>query len=225
MVAIDNPGSEMADLMRRVRFLETQSGADGSGFGDGTHPGSGDLSVQVGPSANAAGESSASLGDSAWATGARSTAAGFNTFASGDDATAVGSSASAEHDNSGAFGKNAMTSAAWQIMLGTVSHTVVVPGTFSNPSARRLKQNIIAAPRLVSVFPEVFEWEYIEGDGRRQIGPMADDLVGTDAERFLVLDDEGKPAGIDKLGLHTAQITVLLARIERLEEELRARNG
>jgi hypothetical protein len=101
----------------------------------------------------------------------------------------------------------------------------VVNGTFSNPSARRLKQCIIPAPRLVSVFPEVFEWEYIEGDGRRHIGPMADDLVGTDAERFLVVDDAGEPAGIDKLGLHTAQIAALLARIESLEEELRGRNG
>jgi hypothetical protein len=88
-----------------------------------------------------------------------------------------------------------------------------------------LKTNIKPAPVMRDVFPEVFEWEYIEGDGRRQIGPMADDLVGTDAERFLVRDDAGEPAGIDKIGLHTAQIAVLLARIERLEEELRGRNG
>jgi hypothetical protein len=131
-------------------------------------------------------------------------------------------------------GADAETTSANQIRLGvggltpdtvSVPGNLTVQGTFSNPSARRLKQNIIPAPPLVSVFPEVFEWEYIEGDGRRQIGPMADDLVGTDAERFLVRDDEGEPAEIDKLGLHTAQIAVLLARIESLEEELRGRNG
>jgi hypothetical protein len=118
-----------------------------------------------------------------------------------------------------------VTTAADQVMLGTADHTVVVPGTFSNPSARRLKTNIEPAPDLVSVFPVLFEWEYIEGNGRRRIGPMADDLVGTDAERFLVVDDEGEPAGIDTQGMHTAQIAVLLARIEALEEELRGRNG
>jgi hypothetical protein len=110
-------------------------------------------------------------------------------------------------------------------MLGTADHTVVVPGTFSNPSARRLKQEIKPAPAMRDVFPVLYEWEYIVGDGRRRIGPMADDLVGTDAERFLVVDDEGEPAGIDTVGLHTAQIAVLLARIESLEEELRGRRN
>jgi hypothetical protein len=224
MMPLDDPSDPSAEtrrLKKRVERLEAGT-ADG---GDSSHPGSGDLSVQVGPGANAAGESSASLGDAAWATGPRSTAVGPWTVASGDRSAAVGFSATAEDDSSTAIGTGAMTTATHQIMLGTVFETVVVPGTFSNPSARRLKKNVVPAPDLQSVFPTQYEWEYIEGDGRRQIGPMADDLVGTDAERFLVRDDEGEPAGIDKLGLHTAQIAVLLARIESLEEELRGRHG
>jgi hypothetical protein len=269
MGAIDNPGSEMPDLMRRVRFLETQSGADGAGFGggDSAHEGSGPESVQLGPGADAsfikavaigsgataAGSSAIAIGEDAVAShtnaiaigedavasGNRGTALGLAAWATGQDSVAVGAVAEATGVGAGAFGWNttashtdstalgalAATTASSQVMLGTASQTVVVPGTFSNPSARHLKQNISPAPDMSDVFPVLYEWEYIEGDGRRRVGPMADDLVGTDAERFLVVDDAGEPAGIDTVGLHTAQIAVLLARIERLEEELRGRNG
>jgi hypothetical protein len=268
MGTYDNPGSEMAELMRRVRALETQSGADGAGFGggDSDHPGSGANSVQLGPDgASASGDNASAFGRSSDATGYNSvalgrtskaygsdyaTAVGAFTWADEDFSTAVGGAASAQavkstalgyntlvafaHTHSTAVGADAETTAASQIRLGvggltpdtvSVPGNLTVQGTFSNPSARHLKQNIVPAPCLVSVFPEVFEWEYIEGDGRRQIGPMADDLVGTDAERFLVVDEAGGPAGIDKLGLYGAQITALLARIERLEEELRRRDG
>jgi hypothetical protein len=265
MVAIDNPGSEMADLMRRVRFLETQSGADGAGFGggDSSHPGAGSNSVALGPDgAAASGTNAVALGRSADASGYDavalgrtskayggdySTAVGAFSWADEDSSSAFGGAASAQavdstalgfntlvafaHTHSTAVGADAETTGANQVRVGTTADTVSVPGnltvagTFSNPSARRLKQNIIPAPCLRSIFPTLFEWEYIEGDGRRQIGPMADDLVGTDAERFLVRDAEGEPAGIDKLGLHTAQIAALLARIELLEDELRRRDG
>jgi hypothetical protein len=114
-----------------------------------------------------------------------------------------------------------MTSAAWQIMLGSSSHTVVVPGTFSNPSARRLKQNIIPAPTLSDIFPEITEWEYIDGDGRRRLGYIADDLVGTDAERFVTFDDDGRPSGIDYLGLLIVQVAQMRAEITALQNELR----
>jgi hypothetical protein len=111
-----------------------------------------------------------------------------------------------------------MTTAAWQIMLGTVSHTVVVPGTFSNPSARRLKQNIIPAPNLSDLFPDLTEWEYIDGDGRRRLGYIADELVGTDAERFVTFDDDGRPAGIDYLGLLIVQVAQMRAEITALQK-------
>jgi hypothetical protein len=222
-----------------------------SGGGDTNHPGSGEESVQIGERAAADWYSSVAIGPDAKAQaitddesgegiaiGSQATADGFGTTAVGgrayaqwETSTAIGWSADALHLRSTAIGENAVTTQADQIRLGRSGQQVSVPGnlvvngTFSNPSARRLKQNVEPAPVLTSVFPELFEWEYIEGDGRRRIGPMADDLVGTDAERFLVRDDDGEPAGIDKTGLHTAQIAALLARIERLENELRERNG
>jgi hypothetical protein len=141
-------------------------------------------------------------------------------------ATSLGAFANALHDDSTAIGTGADTTATDQIMLGTSGMTVVVPGTFSNPSARRLKRNIVPAPCLRSIFPTQYEWEYIADEKhRRHVGPIADELLGTDAERFLTFDDDGAVAGIDKLGLYGAQIAVLLARIEALEEELRGRNG
>jgi hypothetical protein len=233
-------------LRKRVERLEA-----GTGGGDSTHPGAGGDSILLGTDGLADGYASVAIGfeakaspitdtdaDEAVAVGTASTADGFGAIALGgrsyaqyENAMALGWLAFSGHAFSTAIGHQAVTSATHQIMLGRAEDTVRVPGnltvvgTFSNPSARHLKCDIVPAPRLVSVFPEVFEWEYIEGDGRRHIGPMADDLVGTDAERFLVVDDAGEPAGIDKLGLHTAQIAALLARIERLEEELRRRDG
>jgi hypothetical protein len=244
MVAIDNPGSEMADLMRRVRFLETQSGADGAGFGggtDGSHEGTGgSASLQIGQLASASANLSIALGygtaataqgttvvgASAQAWAVDSTAIGRGALASHDSSTALGRGADAIHNYSTAIGYNATTTAADEIRLGTAANVVSVPGTFSNPSARRLKQNIVPAPCLRSIFPTQYEWEYIADEKhRRHVGPIADELVGTDAERFLTFDDDGAVAGIDKLGLYGAQIAVLLARIEALEEELRGRNG
>jgi hypothetical protein len=244
MVAYDNPGSEMSDLMRRVRILETQSGADGAGFGggtDGSHEGSGgsaslqigqlstasaNLSVALGYGTDATALGSVAVGASAqsWAFG--SVALGRAALASHDSSMALGYDANAVHSSSTAVGTGAVTTAADQVMLGTADHTVVVPGTFSNPSARRLKRNIVPAPCLRSIFPTQYEWEYIADEKRRRhVGPIADELLGTDAERFLTFDDDGAVAGIDKLGLYGAQIAVLLARIESLEEELRGRNG
>jgi hypothetical protein len=219
-------------------FASTQvgDGADASGVqslavGYLSEASGGGGSVAVGASALATHDKSVAVGPGAAGAEVEGVALGYRAAAWGVRSVAIGGDATANNADSVAIGANITCNTDWQILLGSSAHTVYVPGsltvmgTFSNPSARRLKQNIKPAPPLTDVFPEVFEWEYIEGDGRRQIGPMADDLVGTDAERFLVRDDEGEPAGIDKLGLHTAQIAVLLARIEALEEELRGRNG
>jgi hypothetical protein len=233
-----DPSSETRKLKKRVERLE--AGTADAGGADGSHEGSGgsaslqigqlstasaNLSVALGYGTDATALGSVAVGASAqsWAFG--SVALGRAALASHDSSTALGYDANAVHSSSTAVGAGAVTTAADQVMLGTADHTVVVPGVFSNPSARRLKRNIVPAPDLCDVFPVLYEWEYIVGDGRRRIGPMADDLVGTDAERFLVVDDDGEPAGIDTPGLHTAQIAALLARIEALEEELRGRNG
>jgi hypothetical protein len=251
MMPLDDPSDPSAETRRLKKRVERLEAGTADAPGDSSHAGAGGDSILLGTDGLADGYASVAIGfeakastitepdaDEAVAVGTAATADGFGAVALGgrsyaqyETATALGWSADALHLRSTAVGENAVTTQADQVRLGRSGQQVSVPGnlvvngTFSNPSARHLKCEIKPAPRLVSVFPEVFEWEYIEGDGRRHIGPMADDLVGTDAERFLVVDDAGEPAGIDKLGLHTAQIAALLARIESLEEELRGRNG
>jgi hypothetical protein len=248
--AIDNP-NELAELQRKIRELQTQSGADGTGFGgDSSHSGSaadstlvgedgaasgvgssaygfhasavGVDSTAVGNFSNAEGLNSVAVGKSATALESGGVAVGVGAYAQNDSAAAVGAFANALHDNSTAVGAGADTTADDQIMLGTSGHTVVVPGTFSNPSARRLKRDIVPAPSLRDVFPDVCEWEYIAGSGRRHIGPIADDLVGTDAERFLTYDAEGRVAGIATQELQTAQIAELYRELVALRAEVAA---
>jgi hypothetical protein len=253
MMPLDDPSDPSAETRRLKKRVERLEAGTADAGGDSSHAGSAADTTQVGDDAdasgvgasaygfhatasgvdatgvgnftNAEGDNSVAVGKSATAVASGGTAVGYGAYAQNVSATSLGAFANALHDDSTAIGAGADTTAADQIMLGTSGMTVVVPGTFSNPSARRLKRNIVPAPFMPDVFPVLYEWEYIEGDGRRRVGPMADDLVGTDAERFLVVDDDGEPAGIDTPGLHTAQIAVLLARIERLEEELRGRNG
>lgn len=257
MGAIDDRSGELDEIRRRLAELETQSGLGGSGFGggDGEHPGAGAESVQIGAGSNAsdiqsvtygtntyAGRSGASFGTNAWSesygtslgqdaySASNGTAIGYGASA-GVGSASVGSASSAMHTNSAAI--KGVTTADNQIMLGGVLHTVVIPGTFAPPSARRLKEKITAPPELRSIFPAVYEWEYIGGDGRRKIGPMADDLLGTDAERFVTFDDGGRVAGIDYIGLLVAQVAALHARLASLEKnpivrvlrKLRRRHG
>jgi hypothetical protein len=127
MVAIDNPGSEMADLMRRVRFLETQSGADGAGFGDGDHPGAGANSIQLGPSAAATDSGAVALGYLASA-GYRAVAVGRSAWAMGDDSCAFGPYTSTDHMNSTSLGYAAFTTKDDQLTLGADHTEVWVPG-------------------------------------------------------------------------------------------------
>lgn len=198
---VDDPADLAAgqrELAKRVERLMS-----GTGGGDSDHAGSGDGSVQLGPGASASGMDSSAFGGGAYATDQRSTALGWNSYAGNYFSTAVG--------------YNANTTADYQVMLGTPSDTVVVPGTFSNPSARRLKRDIIPAPSLRDIFPELVEYEYIDGDGRRRVGYIADDLVGTDAERFVTFDNDGEPNGIDYLSLVVAQVVALRARVAELE--------
>jgi hypothetical protein len=192
------------------------SGTDSIALGVGTVA-SGYADVAVGETAEASGDGATAVGRGAHAEASLASAFGRLAYATASASTAIGYSTEANHSNSTALGKFATTSAANQIMLGTASETVVVPGTFSNPSARHLKQNIIPAPDLSSIFPALVEYEYIAAAGRRRLGYIADDLVGTDAERFVTLDDDGAPAGIDVLGLLVAQVAHMHARITALE--------
>jgi hypothetical protein len=220
------------ELRKRVERLEA-----GTGGGDSSHKGAADHSVALGEAAEATGDygtavgwnahaegdDSVALGSDAWGTGNYSVGIGLGAQADGDYSTALGASSWAVHFRSSAIGWDSTTTADNQIMLGRNTTTVYVPGnltvagTFSNPSARRLKQDIVPAPDLPGVFPELVEYAYIEGDGQRRLGYIADDLVGTDAERFVQADADGNPEAIDYLGLLVAQNAQLQARLTVLE--------
>lgn len=179
----------------------------------------GDYSTTVGSQSETSGDYGVAFGEQAKATAMYGTAVGSSAVASGVDSSALGPYTTASHANSTAVGQGAETTAANQVMLGTSAETVVVPGTFSTPSARRLKQNIIPAPDLRDIFPELVEYEYIDAACRRRLGFIADDLLGTDAERFVVFDDVGRPSGIDYLTLLVAQNAQLNARLTALENK------
>jgi hypothetical protein len=241
---------EVEIIQRRLKALET--GTPQRHSGDSEHPGATDDSIQLGRDAAAIGDPgsiaigatskasdlySIAFGYNAWATGSCSLAVGLgslatnqfssafgeNAKAQGDYSTCLGTNALAAYNDSTAVGSGSTTTATNQIMLGNSGQTVVVPGTFSNPSARRLKRNITPAPAIRDLFPALVEYEKIDAPGPRHLGYIADDLEGTGAERFVVLDDDGAPAGINYLGLLIAQVAQLNERIATLEKE--AGNG
>lgn len=217
---LGDPASELRAMKKAIERVQSSAGDSG-------HRGTGTDSVQIGPFAESTGYGSVSYGDHAFAWADSASALGPGSKALQDNATALGSSAYSNNEHSTAVGADATTDATYQVMLGTSSDAVVVPGslevfgTFSNPSARRLKRNIIPAPTLRDIFPELTEWEYIDGDGKRRLGYIADDLVGTDAERFVTLDRDGEPAGIDYLGLLVAQVARLSTELAALKDEMK----
>lgn len=256
-------GRQETDRMgRRVKRLET---AYPNGHApESLHPGSGDVSTQVGPDVDASGDGSVALGFGSTASNDMAVAMGGGD-ASGGSSIAIGSAAEASGHQSVAIGGGyaageravalgwfAYAYNDYEFMLGSSGHTVVVPGTFSNPSARRLKRNITPAPPLTSIFSDLVEYEYAEqrdirdddgtaigveylpdGDGRRRLGLIADELIGTDAERFVTFNDDGEVAGIAYLDLLVAQVAQLHARVVELESnwlvrlsmKLRRRHG
>lgn len=226
-------GRRLKKAMQRAWVSGGQSG------GDSDHLGAGAFSIALGDAAESPGSRGIAIGQGAYAdtgsgSGGYSTAVGAGAYAdadgvavgaattaSGVESVAIGDGATAEGQASVAIGHLAYAPNDHDFVLGNDSHNVIVPGTFSNPSARRLKENITDAPELVSIFPTLYEWQYILGDGRRHIGPMADDLVGTDAERFLIRDNAGEPAAIQVVAMLVAQVSQLHARVVALENELK----
>jgi len=181
--------------------------------------------VAFGADAEASGDRSTAVGTGAVASGSSAVAVGIGSFASGTYSMAIGRQADCQYDNSIAFGRNVTCNSTFQIKIGTSGHVVevdgdlTVGGTFSNPSARRLKKDITVAPDLVDIFPDLVEYEYIVKPGRR-LGYIADDLVGTDAERFVTFDNDGQVAGIDYLSLLIVQNARLNARVAELERKV-----
>jgi hypothetical protein len=230
MMPLDDPSDPSAETRKLKKRVERLEAGTADAPGDSDHPGTGFESIQIGVGAQAApitdtdADEAIAIGSSATADGFGACAFGARSYAQYENASAFGWLSFAGHAFATAIGYRAVTTAANQIRLGRSSETVSVPGnltvagTFSNPSARHLKRNIIPAPVLSDVFPELVEYEYIEGDGSRRLGYIADDLVGTDAERFVQVDADGNPEAIDYLGLLVAQNAQLQARLTVLEK-------
>jgi hypothetical protein len=219
------------------------TGSNSVALGPDDASASGTNAVALGRSADATGYDSVAVGRTSKAYGSDyATAVGAFSWADEEGSSAFGGAASAQavestalgynthiafgHTHSTAVGADAETTGPNQVRLGvggltpdtvSVPGNLTVAGTFSNPSARHLKQNIIPAPPMQSIFPDQYEWEYIDGDGGRRTGPIADELLGTDAERFLTFDEDGRVAGIESVALLTAQVAALHARVTALE--------
>ena len=201
------------------------------GGGDSDHAGSGVDSLQVGVNADAFSQDAtavgvnSSSGDTGSVGSVGSTALGSAAYARATNATALGFNSYSGNNHSTALGAGSTATADYQVMLGTPSDIVVAPGdmtvtgTFSNPSARRLKQNIVPAPVGSDVFPVLVEYEYIARPDERRVGYIADDLIGTGWERFVTFDAEGLVAGIDPIGLLMAQVAQLRAEVTALKND------
>jgi hypothetical protein len=245
----DQDPADFKAEFRELKFLVERLLAGRGDDGDSEHPGSGSYSLQLGPEAEATNfyaialgliamaygsdgiaigrvaqalqNGDIGIGYQAKADGIEAMALGYLAEAAAYRAIAIGRSAEAAHANSVAIGPFAFTAADNEIAIGSEDASVIVRGSFSNPSARRLKRKIVAAPCLTGLFPRLYEWQYKRrGDGRRQISPLADELVGTDAERFLTYDAKGRVAGIRTLELHTAQIYAVHAENAELRAEV-----
>jgi hypothetical protein len=217
----DHPGSGFAST--QVGDSAVASGSQSLAVGFRAESSGGFGALAVGADAIATHDRAVAVGPGTTAYQAEGVALGYRAAAWGLRSVAIGGDATANNADSVAIGANITCNTDWRILLGSSAHTVYVPGnltvvgTFSNPSARRLKRDITPAPYLPAVFPELVEYAYIEGDGQRRLGYIADDLVGTDAERFVQFDADGNPEAIDYLGLMVAQNAQLQARLTVLE--------
>ncbi|WP_460776007.1 hypothetical protein [Microbacterium sp. GXF7504] len=88
-------------------------------------------------------------------------------------------------------------------------------------SAAKYKEHIdpIDPSALGDIFPQLVEYEMRGGDGDRKVGYIADTLVGTPAERFVVYGGEAgdEVESIDFIALLLAQVAQLQQRVLRLE--------
>lgn len=251
---LDDLGDSSLKLKKMQKDIERLQNVAGRG-GDSQHLGAGYESIQVGaraqgddvssiaigpdakasPITDTTAEEGVALGSQATADGFGATAIGARSYAQYETATALGWLAFSGHLRSTAIGQQAVTTAADQIRLGrsgasaptvSVPGNLTVQGTFSNPSARHLKTNIEPVGCLRDVFPPLYEYEYLARRGERRLGHLADELVGTDAERFVTLDEHGD-AAINYLDLRGAQLYALRAELGDAQAEvaeLRAEN-
>lgn len=115
---------------------------------------------------------------------------------------------------------------SYAVSGGYVSAWITSDGRIGKTaSARRFKENIdeVDPLSLGDLFPELVEYSFIDGDGSRTLGYIADDMEGTDAERFVTYDSAMRVEAYDIIGLLLAQVANLNARLRAYEE--RGENG
>jgi hypothetical protein len=90
-------------------------------------------------------------------------------------------------------------------------------------SARRYKKHVsdVNSADLGDIFPQLVRYQMRSGDGDWKLGYIADDLAGTDGERFIVRVD-GEVESIDFIQMLLAQTAQLHARVVALEAKIDA---
>jgi hypothetical protein len=163
----------------------------------------------------------------------------------GSQDTAIGAAAAAANANAAAANANAdgRVAKGGDTMSGSlvVNGHIYVPGAspavssysvaYINgdgrlsraPSALKYKKHVSSfGPAAAgSIFPDLkrFQMRSLDGtgDGDWKLGYIADELVGTDAERFVVRGSDGDVETIDFIQLLLVQVAQLNARVRELE--------
>ena len=126
-IALGYKASASGTYATALGYSSTASGDDSIALG--LHAtASGTYSTALGYSSTANGTDSSALGRGCTASGSYSTALGYGSKASGLYSTALGYIANATHMYSSAIGYYAKTTTSNQIVLGTSSDTVYIPG-------------------------------------------------------------------------------------------------
>lgn len=119
--------SAAGDRTVAVGTSANAAGADGTAIGDATSASSAS-STALGSGALATNTNTTCVGKGANSNQDRGTAVGAVAAATGTSSTAIGSNSVASHATATAVGKSAATDAANQVMLGTATETVKMPG-------------------------------------------------------------------------------------------------
>lgn len=162
------------------------------------------------------------------------------------DPTLGGHAASKQYVDAGVASAAGAAAGKLDAAGGTISGSLVVGGSLFTPSnspggagtiayvqnsdgritrgvsARRYKKNIrVLDPLgLGDIFRPLVDYEMkvaYDRSGRRLIGHIADDMVGTPAERFVTRDNAGEVDAFDVIQLLLAQCAQLNARLIVLE--------
>lgn len=125
----------------------TNSGDGSILIGEGATGGLNDYTTAIGYGAAATRNNTNSIGYNATASAEYALALGDTATASANFSTAIGNDASATHDESTAIGNGATSTAANQVILGTASETVEIPGDLKVNG----KATLLGAPEVADL--------------------------------------------------------------------------